>query len=94
MLAVAASARAYAASPEAEVTLSHGLPTPPLPAAPAAVGDPWQNRGLPLLVHYGDGIIPSPMENRWVGRKMRKRQEGNAIDKCQERAGTEYHRER
>src|SRR5216683_1742823 len=56
MLAVAASARASAASPKAFVTLSHELPTAPLPAPPVVVGDPWQNRGLRLLAPHGDGI--------------------------------------
>ena len=46
LLAVAASAYAPAASPRAEASLSRGLHTPPLPATHAAVGNPWQNRGL------------------------------------------------
>src|SRR5438309_1258259 len=43
MLAVAASARASAALPKEEVTLSRGLHTPPLPATHAPVGYRWQN---------------------------------------------------
>jgi hypothetical protein len=45
LLVVAVLAHAYAASPEAEASLSRRLRTPPLPAAHAAVGNPWQNRG-------------------------------------------------
>jgi len=56
VLAVAVSAHAYAASLAAEVTLSHELPTPSLPAAPVVVGDSWRNRGLRLLTGQGDGI--------------------------------------
>ena len=43
LLAVAASARAFAALPEEEATLSRGLRTPPLPATHAPVGYCWQN---------------------------------------------------
>jgi hypothetical protein len=46
LLVVAVSAHASAASPGAEATLSRRLRTPPLPAAHAAVGNHWQNRGL------------------------------------------------
>src|SRR5262249_14636464 len=54
MLAVAASAHAPAASPKAEVTLSHELPTAPLPTPPVVVGDSWQNRRLRFSLRLGD----------------------------------------
>src|SRR5271157_4253868 len=43
MLAVAVSARAFAALPREEVTLSRGLGTPLLPETRAPVGYCWQN---------------------------------------------------
>jgi hypothetical protein len=43
MLAVAASARAYAALPKEEDTLSRELGTPPLPETHLPVGYCWQN---------------------------------------------------
>jgi hypothetical protein len=46
LLAVAGSAHASHWQPEAEATLFRRLRTAPLPATHAAVGNPWQNRGL------------------------------------------------
>src|SRR5262249_6562512 len=59
MLAVAASAHAYAARLSAEVTLSHELPTPPLPAAPLVVGDPWPSRELRPLILMAMALLTS-----------------------------------